>query len=94
MKVRTLRRIKSHNFTNMRHSSRWCTTGTVGKHVAAAGKLADSLRIKEEELQAAVEYAVARKKDGVIVGTYGTLAEANEVIEKAKAQKKAALILV
>jgi len=39
-------------------------------------------------------YTVARKKDGVIVGTYTTEDEAQAVIDKAKAAKKATLVLV
>jgi hypothetical protein len=37
------------------------------------------------------KYVVARKKDGVIVGSYDTMDEAWEVIEKARKGKKAAL---
>lgn len=39
------------------------------------------------------QYTVSRKKDGGVIGVYETLAEAEEVIAKAKAQKKAALVL-
>lgn len=39
-------------------------------------------------------YTVARKKDGEIVGTYTTQGEAQAVIDKAKAAKKATLVLV
>jgi len=39
-------------------------------------------------------FTVARKKDGVIVGSYTTEAEAVAVIDKAKAAKKASLVLV
>ncbi len=42
----------------------------------------------------AVCITVARKKDGVVVGTYDTLEAANEAIAKAKAAKKAALEIV
>lgn len=39
-------------------------------------------------------YTVARKKDGEIVGTFDTEDEAQAVIDKAKAAKKASLVLV
>jgi len=40
------------------------------------------------------KFTVARKKDGEIVGTYTTQGEAQAVIDKAKAAKKATLVLV
>ena len=43
---------------------------------------------------AAKKFTVARKKDGEIVGTYSTEAEAVAVIDKARAAKKASLVLV
>lgn len=47
------------------------------------------------KLQPAVmTYTVARKKDGEIVGTFDSLVEANEAIDKAKRAKKASLVLV
>lgn len=39
-------------------------------------------------------YTVARKKDGEIIGTFETEEAAQAVIDKAKAAKKAALVLV
>lgn len=47
-----------------------------------------------ETVNAAKTYTVARKKDGEIVGTFGTEVEAQAIIDKAKAAKKAALVLV
>lgn len=39
-------------------------------------------------------YTVARKKDGEIIGTFTTEGEAQAVIDKAKAAKKATLVLL
>lgn len=39
-------------------------------------------------------YTVARKKDGEIVGTFSSEEQAQAVIDKAKASKKAALVLL
>ncbi len=39
-------------------------------------------------------FTVARKKDGEIVGTFATIDAAQAVIDKAKAAKKASLVLV
>ena len=48
-----------------------------------------------DEVEAAkVEYAVARKKDGVVVDTFDFEEDALELIEKHKRQKKAALYIV
>jgi hypothetical protein len=40
-----------------------------------------------------IKFKVVKKSTGEFVGEFETLEEANEVIEKAKKQKKAALIL-
>lgn len=39
-------------------------------------------------------YNIARKKDGVVVGSCSSLSGAEEMVSKAKAQKKAALYIV
>lgn len=39
-------------------------------------------------------YNIARKKDGVVVGSCSSLSGAEEMVAKAKAQKKAALYIV
>jgi len=51
------------------------------------------LQEAEVDMPEAKQYTVSRKKDGGVVGVYETLAEAEDVIAKAKAQKKAALVL-
>ena len=48
---------------------------------------------KAAELLEPITYTVARKKDGVVVGTYTTIVEAETVIAKAKASKKATLVI-
>ena len=45
-------------------------------------------------MEPAKTFTVARKKDGEIVGTYTDEAAAQAVIDKAKASKKAALVLL
>jgi hypothetical protein len=45
-------------------------------------------------VEEAEKYVVRRKKDGVIVGEFFTMSEAQAIIDKAKASKKAALELV
>lgn len=54
----------------------------------------DVLRAKKAENEAAaVSFTVKRKKDNEVVGTYGSRAEAEAVVEKAARQKKAALYI-
>ena len=40
------------------------------------------------------EFVVARRSDGVVIGTFGSIADLEAVIEHARASKKASLVLV
>ncbi len=72
------------------------TAAEKAKHKAANDKFAEDLlaAITPQKVAPATMYTVARKKDGVVVGEYSTRAEADDVVERAKKQKKAALEIV
>lgn len=48
----------------------------------------------EEVVKASIEYVVAKKSTGEVVGTFDLREDALEMIEKAKRNKKAALVLL